>query len=133
MANAYDINHGKQSESDKPINDQVIDQPPSTVEENQFGEGIDPLKEGAYWRENYHNKPYYTAELIGEPDLDYDRDYNPAYKLGYTNRPNYPPETSFEDAESDLSAKWESFKDQSRLKWEQAKHAVKDAWDKLTT
>ena len=27
--------------------------------------------------------------------------------------------------------KWEELKAESRLKWEQAKHAIKDAWDKM--
>lgn len=96
------------------------------------GEVIDPTVEDAYWRENYLYTPYYQAENIHILDLDYDRDYQSAYRLGYENRHQYPANHRFEDVESDLSARWEHVKGESRLKWEQAKQATRDAWNRLT-
>lgn len=92
------------------------------------GEAIDPTVEDAYWRENSVNQPYYTSSKNTYPDLDYDRDYRDAYRVGYENRAEYTPETRFEDVEPDLRTKWEITKAESRLSWEEAKQASRDAW-----
>ena len=86
----------------------------------------------AYWRDAYLTMPYYETTLLVLPDVDYDRDYQAAYRLGYEDRPYYSREHRFEDAENDLRLKWEHVKGESRLKWEQAKQAVKDAWNRAT-
>lgn len=96
------------------------------------GEKLDPTIEEAYWRQNYSNTAYYQAERNNLSDLDYDRDYQSAYRLGYENRDQYPADQRFEDIESDLGQKWETVKGESRLKWEQAKQASRDAWNRLT-
>ncbi|MFT4020322.1 MAG: hypothetical protein QM666_02265 [Acinetobacter sp.] len=83
------------------------------------------------WRQSYSERPYYHDIQKEIPDVDYDRDFGPAYDLGRNARIESNSNTSFDDSESDLKQKWEEFKVDSRLKWEQAKHAVKDAWDKL--
>lgn len=88
--------------------------------------------EDEYWRENYIHSPYYHTDQNVYGELDYDRDYSQAYRLGYESRPYYDKGQRFEDAENDLSFKWEQIKGESRLKWEQAKHAVKDAWNRIT-
>lgn len=84
-----------------------------------------------YWRERYTQTPYYNETRSIHGDLDYDRDYRGAYRLGYENRANYN-NVDFDQAEPDLRTKWEQAKGESRLNWEQAKQAVKDAWNRAT-
>lgn len=95
-------------------------------------EAINPTEEDAYWRTQSLDTPYYADTLNHYSDLEYDRDYQTAYRVGYENRPHYDTHTRFEDAEHDLKSKWEQIKGSSRLTWEQAKFAVKDAWNRAT-
>jgi hypothetical protein len=88
------------------------------------GEAIDPTKEEVYWREAYLNKPYY------EPNFEYDRDYYPAYRLGYESRAESIQADKFDHHEEALRTKWESSKADSQLSWEQAKPAARDAWER---
>lgn len=85
-----------------------------------------------YWREQYQHRPYYSEARTVYSDLDYDRDYRGAYRLGHEQRSHYDHDTDFDRAEPNLRQKWEQAKGESRLSWEQAKFAVKDAWDRIT-
>ena len=85
-----------------------------------------------YWRENYQHTNYYRNSQQQYPDLDYDRDYQAAYRLDYEGRNRYRPEARFNDVEKDLQTQWEEFKAGSRLSWEEAKFAIRDAWDRVT-
>ncbi len=89
------------------------------------GEAFDPTIEEAYWRTQYATSPTYVA------GYDYDRDYLPAYAVGYANRPRYPAEARFEDYESDLERSWNEVKGESRLAWEEAKLAAREAWERV--
>ena len=84
-----------------------------------------------YWRENYLNRPYYQEAQLDTPDLDYDRDFSKAYEIGHRARADYDQDTDFNHVEGNLKESWENVKAESRLKWEQAKQAMKDAWDRL--
>lgn len=95
-------------------------------------EAVNPTEEAAYWREHAHTTPYYTETLTTYSDLDYDRDYENAYRIGYENRHHYDANTRFEDVESDLKIKWDHAKGLSRLTWNEAKVAMKAAWDRAT-
>lgn len=95
------------------------------------GEKLDPTVEEVYWSQHYRDTPYYQSQSAVTSDLDYDRDYKPAYRLGYESRNEYPQDRGFDDVGSDLSNRWEKVKGESRLKWEEAKHATRDAWDRL--
>src|SRR5690606_2153909 len=77
------------------------------------------LDDDAYWREHHHQRPYYSESRNIYTDLGSDRDYRDAYRLGYENRPHYDRQVEFHEAESDLRTKWEQFKGESRLTWEQ--------------
>lgn len=88
--------------------------------------------EDNYWRDEYHNRPYYNETRTTYSDLDYDRDYRGAYRVGYENRSMYERDANFEHAEPELRSKWEQLKGDSRLNWEEAKFAVKDAWHRVT-
>lgn len=89
-----------------------------------IAENIDPTIEEAYWRENYRNRPYISK------DYSYD-DYGPAYMYGVDNYSRYQGKT-FDQVEPDLSRDWQRAKGKSRLAWEDAKHATKDSWQRLS-
>jgi hypothetical protein len=85
-------------------------------------EMLDPTVEEAYWREEYQRRPYVTE------GASYD-DYGPAYRYGldtYTRRDG----RSFDEAETDLAAGWTSARRTSRLEWDDARHAARDAWQR---
>lgn len=95
-------------------------------------EAVNPTEEATYWRENALHTSYYRDANSVYKDLDYERDYDTAYRVGYENRGAYDANTRFEDVEEEMKVKWEQMKGQSRLSWEQAKHAVRDAWNRVT-
>lgn len=95
------------------------------------GEAINPTEEDSYWRQHSATTEYFGQSRSLYADVNYDRDYQNAYRVGYESRSNYDPHVTFEEAEGALKLKWESIKGDSRLTWEQAKHAVKDAWTRV--
>ncbi|MFW1777566.1 hypothetical protein ACG9XQ_10670 [Acinetobacter baumannii] len=94
---------------------------------NQKDDSNDWQEEDNYWRENYKKMPYYTEDK----NLEYDRDYRAAYRLGYENRVDNNAEINFSEVESKLKTKWEQVKGSSRLQWEEAKFAVEDGLKKI--
>jgi hypothetical protein len=83
----------------------------------------DPAVEDAYWRDNYSSRPYVSQ------GASYD-DYAPAYRYGADSFSRYPGR-SFEDVEPELGRDWGSARGTSSLEWERAKHATRDAWDRV--
>ena len=83
-------------------------------------EAVNPTAEDAYWRMEYRNRPYYQQGVA------YD-EYAPAYRYGWESRGRYAGKR-YEDVESDLGSNWDRFKGKSRLEWERARLATKDAW-----
>lgn len=88
-------------------------------------EAIDPTREEAYWRAEYANADYYKE------GYDYDRDLHPAYAVGYANRARYPAGARFEDHEADLHQSWNEVKGDSKMAWEDARMASRDAWNRI--
>jgi hypothetical protein len=86
-------------------------------------EVIDPTAEEAYWRENYSSRSYV------EPGSSYE-DYQPAYRYGWESRGRYGNST-FDEVETDLERGWEGAKAKTNLTWNRAKHAARDAWDRV--
>jgi bacterioferritin (cytochrome b1) len=84
---------------------------------------INPQSEDEHWRTNYASRPYVTSGST------YD-DYGPAYKLGYERYPEYHGK-SFDEAESNLERDWDSQRGRSRLQWNEAKHATRDAYERV--
>lgn len=84
-------------------------------------EGIDPTVEEGYWRDTHATRPYY------EKDYTYEQDYLPAYKYGWENRAKHQ-DRQFDDVDTDLGSGWDSARGTSRLTWDKAKYATKDAW-----
>jgi len=90
-------------------------------------EGINPTVENQYWSENYSSRPYY------ESDYDY-TDYEPAYRTGYEGYSNYYGQgLNYDQAEPHLRRDYEERHggNKARLGWEKAKHATRDAWDRV--
>nr|WP_296021362.1 glycine zipper domain-containing protein [uncultured Acidovorax sp.] len=85
---------------------------------------VDPAAEDAYWRENYTSRPYANTGAT------YD-DYQPAYRYGLDSYSRYP-NSSFDDVEPELSRDWGTARGRSSLEWENAKHASRDAWQRVS-
>jgi hypothetical protein len=91
---------------------------------NTIAESIDPAAEEAYWRENYSSRPYVTGEATFN-------EYRPAYSYGVDAHRRYEGQ-SFEQAEPELMRDWDRVKGMSSLTWENAKHAVRDSWQRVS-
>jgi hypothetical protein len=87
-------------------------------------ETIDPTMEEAYWRETYVKRPYVTQGATFD-------DYGPAYRYGVDNYTRYPGK-SFDDVEANLGRDWQRAKGKSSLAWDNAKHAAKDSWQRVS-
>lgn len=87
-------------------------------------EVMDPTVEDAYWRDNFSTRPY-----VGR-DASYD-DYGPAYGYGASAHGRHPGQT-FEQAEANLSRDWSAARGTSGLDWTRAKHATRDAWNRVS-
>lgn len=85
-------------------------------------EEIDPT-EDAHWKENYDKQPHY------KPSYHFP-DYQPAFRLGYMGA-RRKPGTLFVDHETELHSSWDKTRGESRLEWEDAKHATEAAWDRV--
>ena len=69
----------------------------------------------------------YTSEACVRPDYGYE-DYAPAFCVGTIGRMQYGG--SYEDAEKSLCANWERIKGDSRLPLEDARLAMRAAWQR---
>ena len=88
-------------------------------------EAIDPTVEEAYWQTNYSSRPYVDTGAT------YD-DYQPAYRTGYEGYSRYAGTgKSFNESENDLQRDYETNRGKSNVAWEKAKHATRDAWDRV--
>ena len=87
-------------------------------------EMIDPTVEEIYWRENYAARPYVDAKYSFD-------DYGPAYRYGWDSYPHYEGKT-FDEVEPQLMRDWDRTKGQSRLLWNEAKHATRDSWQRVS-
>ena len=75
----------------------------------------------AYWQQAHAHENYYRR------GLDYE-DYAPAYCVGYIGQVQYGGE--FDDAEKSLLANWLRIKGDSRLSIDEARMAIRAAWDR---
>lgn len=83
---------------------------------------IDAAAEEVYWRDHYASEPYYN------PGYNFE-DYLPAYRVGWEAR-RKSPVSRFEDLERELEAEFHWNRGQSRLLWEQARHAARAAFQR---
>src|SRR4051812_9496725 len=108
---------------------------PPVTEPNAFDQASpveDPTWKAAwetednYWFENFSSRPY----ALG-PDF-YDR-YRPAFRYGFDSARHHVGR-SWDEAEPDLRQGWESYQHRGSNAplWDEIKHAVRDAWDRVT-
>ena len=86
-------------------------------------EAIDPTVEDAYWRDSFADREYV------EPGSSFDV-YSDAYRTGYEGRNRYTGQT-FDEAESALAADYRNSRGSAALGWDRAKHAARDAWNRV--
>jgi hypothetical protein len=89
-----------------------------------IAESIDPTREDAYWRDNYTSRPYV------EVGSSYD-DFGPAYAYGVNSYSTYAGR-DWDDVEPELSGRWNVMRGNSSLGWDRAKHATRDAWNRVS-
>ncbi len=77
-----------------------------------------------HYGEQYSQAPYYRR------DFEF-QDYRPAYRYGTQARSLSPNARWDADTESRLEQGWERARGDSRLSWQDAKEAVKDAWHRV--
>jgi hypothetical protein len=88
------------------------------------GKAMNPEAEDAYWRTNYSSRPYVQS------GSSYD-DYGPAYRYGAESYGRYQGR-SFDELDSDLERGWSTARGRSSLEWQNAKHAARDAWQRVS-
>ena len=87
-------------------------------------ETVDRAREDAYWQREFAERSY----VDNGSSFD---DYGPAYGYGVAAHGRYPGRR-FDDVEADLSRDWGSTRGNSRLSWDAARHAVRDAWERVS-
>ncbi len=87
-------------------------------------ESINPSAEDDYWRSNYRARPYY------QETYSYEDDYQPAYRHGWEAPTKYQAK-EFDEAEPQMAQDWEMMRGSSKLHWEHAKSAARDAWERV--
>lgn len=87
-------------------------------------EEVNPTLERAYWSQNFSGRSYV------EHGSSFD-DYGPAYDYGVNMRGKYSGR-DFDDVESHLSSDWSDNRGASSLSWERARHAARDAWNRIS-
>jgi hypothetical protein len=85
--------------------------------------GVDPAHEDAYWRDNYHRRPY------ADDTLSYDH-YRPAYRYGWESRTRHDGRR-WDEVERELERGWRENRGASRLGWSDARLAARDAWQRV--
>ncbi len=83
-----------------------------------------PAQDDKFWREHHEAQPY----AKGEHGYEH---YAPAYKTaaeGYTKHEGRP----YAEIEDDLALDYEKHRAGSALPWDEARHATKAAWEKLS-
>ena len=90
----------------------------------EIAKWIDPAAEEAYWRENYSSRPYVARGTAFN-------EYRTAYRYGVDAYALHEGRR-FEQAEPQLMPGWDRAKGLSSLTWEDAKHATRDAWQRVS-
>lgn len=80
--------------------------------------------EETYWRSNWSNRPYASADR----NFDY---YRPGYRYGFESASRHRGR-DWNDVESDLRTGWDRYEHRGQSTWEHVKGAVRDAWDRAT-
>ena len=90
-----------------------------------IAESIDPTVEDAYWRDNYAAGPMSTG------GASYD-DFGPAYALRREHATSPMPAARMGHGRARASRDWERDARQVEPEWDRAKHAMRDAWNRVS-
>jgi len=91
---------------------------------NLLGEKFHPTDEEEFWRYEYEKRPYYR------PDRPYEM-YGPAYSMGYLGFGHfYETGKSFDQIVPQMRDFYEQRAPNDSLAWEEARPAVRDAYDR---
>lgn len=91
---------------------------------SDFAPPIDVTTHDRYWRENFASRPYV-------PPGAYYADYGPAYRHGARAGLGGGQGHDWAEVEQDLAVQWDDeHRAGSRLSWDQARPAVRDAWER---
>lgn len=91
----------------------------------EIARDLNPTAEELYWEKTYRTRPYIV-------DGHNYASYRPAYRSGIDGYIANPKE-SFESLEPSLRNNWNIARGDSKLEWEQARHAARDAFSRLAT
>ncbi len=86
-------------------------------------EVLDPTEEEAYWRRTYSDRPYYNGAVPYET-------YAPAYQYGWESR-SQSAHGRYDEIEPELEDNWRSSGRVHEMNWENARPAVRDAWERV--
>jgi hypothetical protein len=89
-----------------------------------IAERINPQHEDEYWRLEFPTRTYAAGSKFGWDD------YEPAFRLGYQRYPDCHGR-SFDEVEPEFAQRWPEARGESRLEWDEARHAVRDAYERL--
>jgi uncharacterized protein (TIGR02271 family) len=88
-------------------------------------EKVNPTLEREYWSRNYNREPYYQSGRTWD-------DYEGAYRTGYEGYGRYAGEgRTWDEIEADLRREYEKNRGKSKFTWDEARPAVRAAWDRL--
>jgi uncharacterized protein (TIGR02271 family) len=87
-------------------------------------EKVNPTAEREYWYKNYSREPYYRTGRTFD-------DYEGAYRTGYEGYSRYAHERNWDQCEVDLRKEYERNKGKSQLSWDEARPAIRAAWDRV--
>jgi len=75
-----------------------------------------------HWRRDFAQRPYVKAGSSHD-------DYGPAYAFGEDLR-RRRPDSQFDDLDADLVVEWVTVRSGSRLEWNEAGPAAREAWER---
>jgi hypothetical protein len=89
-----------------------------------IAERINPAHEEDYWRGEFPRRPYAGSAQQGWED------FRPAYRVGYERYPEYHGRR-FDEVEPEFARDWDKWRGESRLSWEQAREAAREAFERV--
>lgn len=88
-----------------------------------IAESVNPTVEHGYWRSKFSSRPYARPGIVYE-------EYAPAYQFGWESYGRHQGK-SFDEIEPTLGQEWTNYRGKSKLEWDSARHAARDAWNRM--
>lgn len=94
------------------------------------GAGIDDGQASSAWADEDFWRESFTSRAYVARDASFD-DYGPAYRYGAEAYARHAPMGAWTEAEARLGMGWEAARGTSKLRWTEARHAARDAWERM--